>query len=91
MSYVDVFIKRNCRRDLGFSISGGCDRVSGNSAIFVSDVIENSPVQGKLHVGDVIISINGTSLLDSSHERAVYLLKSASEDIFLKVLRQKSE
>ncbi|KAK6167500.1 hypothetical protein SNE40_021512 [Patella caerulea] len=78
---------------LGFSIAGGrgATPFRGNdNAIYVSRITENGPAhrQGKLMVGDRIISINGVDMTDARHDQAVALLSGSEQQVELVVYRE---
>ncbi|XP_050389394.1 protein scribble homolog isoform X6 [Patella vulgata] len=85
---------------LGFSIAGGrgATPFRGNDnqfislleAIYVSRITENGPAhrQGKLMVGDRIISINGVDMTDARHDQAVALLSGSEQQVELVVYRE---
>lgn len=58
---------------LGFNIVGGED----GQGIFVSFILSGGPadVGGELKRGDQLISVNGTSLKNATHEEAAQALK----------------
>jgi len=61
--------------NFGFNISGGSDQqhIPGHSGIFISRIRADGPaaVDGKLSVGDRILSVNGTDLTNVGHQEAV--------------------
>lgn len=66
--------------DFGFNICGGSDKppyIPGYRGIFVTFIKKDGLVDtdGRLRVGDRIISINGTELTNETHAEAVKLLK----------------
>ncbi|XP_070209398.1 protein scribble homolog isoform X4 [Littorina saxatilis] len=96
-------IKIDLRRDqggLGFSIAGGRGSVpfKGNDniyelleAIYVSKITPggNADRDGRLQVGDRIVSINGVDLTDARHDQAVSLLTGIDRVVNLVVYREK--
>ncbi|XP_067665630.1 protein scribble homolog isoform X13 [Haliotis asinina] len=79
---------------LGFSIAGGRGSVpyKGNdSAIYISRIVEGGTAHndGKLQVGDRIMSINNVDLSDARHDQAVSLLTGSDQTIQLVVYREK--
>ncbi|XP_052689571.1 protein scribble homolog isoform X17 [Crassostrea angulata] len=86
---------------LGFSIAGGRGSVpfKGNNqhiyefleAIYISRIVDGGAAQidGKLKVGDRIISINEVDLQDARHDQAVALLTGIDKEIRLVVYREK--
>ncbi|XP_078488820.1 disks large homolog 1 isoform X1 [Ciona intestinalis] len=79
-------------KGLGFSIAGGIgnQHIPGDNSIYVTKVIEGGAAEadGVLQVGDKIISVDGISVLDLSHEAAVSILKGTSNVVDLHILRQ---
>ncbi|XP_064597136.1 LOW QUALITY PROTEIN: protein scribble homolog [Liolophura sinensis] len=84
---------------LGFSIAGGRGSVpyKGNDniysfleAIYISRVVDGGAAQqdGKLRIGDRIISINGIDMSDARHDQAVALLTGLDRKIDLVVQRE---
>nr|XP_022307068.1 protein scribble homolog isoform X4 [Crassostrea virginica] len=97
-------IQTTLKRDqtgLGFSIAGGRGSVpfKGDNqhiyefleAIYISRIVDGGAAQmdGKLRVGDRIISINDVDLQDARHDQAVALLTGIDKDIKLVVYREK--
>lgn len=80
-------------RGLGFSIAGGkgSPPFKGDSdAIYISRISEGGVAykDGKLAVGDKIISINGTELIGATHEQAVNILTSLDRFVRITVERE---
>ncbi|CDS43007.1 protein lin 7 B [Echinococcus multilocularis] len=69
---------------LGFNVMGGKEQ---NSPIYISRIIPGGVAhrQGKLKRGDQLLSVNGISVENENHERAVELLKSAQGTVRLVV------
>ncbi|EDV19860.1 uncharacterized protein TRIADDRAFT_61629 [Trichoplax adhaerens] len=65
---------------LGFNVMGGKEQ---NSQIYVSRIIPNGIADrdGRLQRGDQILSINGASVENEYHEKAVNMLKNAQGKI----------
>lgn len=66
-------------RGLGASIIGGTDAqvTPGNSGIFISALNDNgAAIEAGLQVGDELITVNGASLADKTHEQAVEVIKN---------------
>lgn len=79
-------------RGLGFSIAGGKGSQpfkSDSDAIFVSRITEGGVANkdGKLLVGDRVISINGVDLTGATHEQAVGMLTGLERFVRLTVER----
>ncbi|PVD32583.1 hypothetical protein C0Q70_08025 [Pomacea canaliculata] len=79
---------------LGFSIAGGRDSVpfkTNDSAIYISKITPhgNADRDGRLQVGDRIVSINGVDMADARHDQAVALLTGIDRTVKLVVYREK--
>ncbi|XP_047344999.1 protein lap4 isoform X7 [Vespa velutina] len=93
---VSVLIHTTLIRDqngLGFSIAGGegSPPVKDNSdAIYISRITDGGVAQkdGKLLVGDKVISINGVEMRGAKHEQAVALLTGLERFVRLVVERE---
>lgn len=68
---------------LGIKIAGGANSHLGNVPVFIAMVEPNSPASKKLKIGDKILSINGQSTENKSHEEIVWMIKVASPDSIL--------
>ncbi|XGW01763.1 hypothetical protein V3C99_014120 [Haemonchus contortus] len=68
---------------LGFNIVGGKDsqHIPGHSGIFVSIIKADGPAykDGRLSVGDLVLSINGVGLIDKTHDEAVSIFRSQNQ------------
>lgn len=73
---------------LGFSIVGGHGSPHGDLPIYVKTVFPTGAAarDGRLKRGDQIVAVNGQSLVGTSHEAAVSLLKKTRGKIVLAVL-----
>eukprot|EP01134_Creolimax_fragrantissima_P005679 CFRG5679T1 len=76
-----VYLQKN-GAGLGISIKGGLEY---ELPILVARVFDNGPAAGFLEVGDVILSVNGNSLEDVSHEEAVNVLKHTGNEVRMEV------
>ena len=76
----------------GLTIVGGENSRSMDLGIFVRSIEPHGPAHrdGRLHVGDRIISINGQSLEGVGHRVAVDIIKNAPEVVQLIVSQPKS-
>uniref|UniRef100_A0A8C7ZMG9 Discs, large homolog 2 (Drosophila) n=1 Tax=Oryzias sinensis TaxID=183150 RepID=A0A8C7ZMG9_9TELE len=78
-------------KGLGFSIAGGVgnQHLPGDNSIFITKIIDGGAAQkdGRLHVGDRLLMVNNCSVEDVSHEDAVTILKTTSDEVFLKVAK----
>ncbi|XP_057652657.1 protein lap4-like isoform X10 [Diorhabda carinulata] len=80
-------------RGLGFSIAGGKGSQpfkADSDAIYVSRITDGGVADrdGKLSVGDKVISINGVDLTGASHEQAVSMLTGVERFVRLVVERE---
>lgn len=79
---------------LGFSIAGGRGATpfkANDHAIYISRIVEGAAAHrdGRLLVGDRIISINGIDMQDARHDQAVSLLTGIDKEIQLVVYRER--
>uniref|UniRef100_A0A0K0E448 Discs large homolog 1-like protein n=1 Tax=Strongyloides stercoralis TaxID=6248 RepID=A0A0K0E448_STRER len=72
---------------LGFSITGGIgnEHIPGDNGIYITRIIEGgaASLDGRIKVGDKIISVDGVSLQNVSHDFAVKTLKSTGSKVTL--------
>uniref|UniRef100_A0AC34FM81 PDZ domain-containing protein n=1 Tax=Panagrolaimus sp. ES5 TaxID=591445 RepID=A0AC34FM81_9BILA len=88
---VDVVIEKN-QTGLGFSISGGRDRIeTDNHHIHVTDISPGGAVarDGRIKVNDIILKVNNVDCVDVDHQIAVDALKSSGPVVRLLVKRPK--
>uniref|UniRef100_A0A0N5AAW2 PDZ domain-containing protein n=1 Tax=Syphacia muris TaxID=451379 RepID=A0A0N5AAW2_9BILA len=92
-SFSKETISTTFRRDIngspGFSVAGG-KSVNADTPIVISSIIPGGAVDkdGKLRVGDRILSINGTNMRGARHDQAVALLTGhSSSEVYLIVQR----
>ncbi|KAF7232139.1 hypothetical protein EG68_06248 [Paragonimus skrjabini miyazakii] len=89
---VEVVLIRGTRSGLGFSIAGGVgnETVDGDSGIFVTKLTPGGVAEtdGRMGIGDRIVQVNETSLVEVSHEQAVEALKHAGEQVRLILVKQ---
>uniref|UniRef100_A0A5S6R0M0 PDZ domain-containing protein n=1 Tax=Trichuris muris TaxID=70415 RepID=A0A5S6R0M0_TRIMR len=89
---VSTTIKRESS-GLGFSVAGGkgSNLNAGDDSIFISRITPGGPADrdGKLKVGDKVLSINGVNMNNARHDQAVYLLTGCSSEVLLVVQRDK--
>uniref|UniRef100_A0A1I8GZG2 PDZ domain-containing protein n=1 Tax=Macrostomum lignano TaxID=282301 RepID=A0A1I8GZG2_9PLAT len=82
-------------RGLGFSIAGGMhnEHLPGDSGIFITKLIEGGAAQldGRIAVGDRLVSVNGASLRGVTHEEAVAALKRTGQEVLLSVVKPSPE
>ncbi|XP_070564544.1 multiple PDZ domain protein-like [Ptychodera flava] len=72
---------------LGLSVAGGLGSPLGDVPLFIASLQPNGVAakSGRLRIGDKVLSINGQSLENTSHTKAITLLKQASGNIVLEV------
>ncbi|XP_045496606.1 protein lap4 isoform X6 [Colias croceus] len=77
---------------LGLSIAGGrgsTPYIGDDEGIFISRVTPNGPAYlAGLRVGDKVLSVNGTSVVDVDHYYAVEVLKASGQTLTLVVTRE---
>ncbi|KAK7085129.1 PDZ domain binding [Halocaridina rubra] len=77
----NVRIKKGINENLGMRIGGGIGSNEGDTPIYIANINLQGPV-GKcrsIKKGDVLLSVNGRSLLGLTHSQAVALLKATAE------------
>ncbi|OUC49345.1 putative PDZ/DHR/GLGF domain protein [Trichinella nativa] len=95
MESVSTTIKRDST-GLGFSVAGGRGSSSvgktADECIFISRITPGGAADrdGKLRVGDRVLSINGVNMINARHDQAVYLLTGSSNEVLLVVQREKA-
>ncbi|KAG5848129.1 hypothetical protein ANANG_G00095110 [Anguilla anguilla] len=75
---------------LGITIAGYIgDKNSEPSGIFVKSIIKGSAVEhdGRIHVGDQILAVDGTSIQGYSNEQAVEFLRHTGQTVSLELRR----
>lgn len=82
-------------RGLGFSIAGGKGSPpfkADSDAVYVSRITEGGIAQkdGKIAVGDKVVSINGVDLTNSTHDQVVAMLTGAERFVRLVLERELS-
>lgn len=94
METMHIHLQRGPTGGLGVSVAGGKDNphVVESTGIFVTKLIPDTPasLDGRLRLGDQIISVNGTDLEDVTHYDAVQTLKYSGKDVEL-VIRSRRE
>ncbi|XP_071476622.1 ligand of Numb protein X 2-like [Diadema antillarum] len=75
-----VSIKKGYKESMGISVSGGKGQRKGDVPIFITGIQAEGCVarHGQLKKGDILLSVNGTSLLDLPHTEAVKVLKESA-------------
>jgi protein scribble len=89
----ELRIPKKSGEKLGISIRGGTKNQFGNpfdktdEGIFISKIQPNGAVglDGRLHVGQRILEVNGQSLLGCSHQEAVDALRSVTDVLAISV------
>uniref|UniRef100_A0A8C3J4V6 Tight junction protein 3 n=1 Tax=Calidris pygmaea TaxID=425635 RepID=A0A8C3J4V6_9CHAR len=74
-----VTLSKDPHRGFGFAVSGGRDRpnrVTGDTAVIVSDVVAGGPAMGRLQKKDHIVMVNGLSMENVSSSFAIQTLKT---------------
>ncbi|XP_011472477.1 disks large homolog 1 isoform X4 [Oryzias latipes] len=81
-------------KGLGFSIAGGVgnQHVPGDNSIYVTKIIEGGAAHkdGRLQIGDKLVSVNSACLEEVTHEDAVAALKSTPDVVYLRVAKPSS-
>nr|QQY02496.1 disks large homolog 1 [Cryptocotyle lingua] len=89
---VEVVLSRGTKSGLGFSIAGGVgnETVDGDTGIFVTKLTPGGVAEtdGRISIGDRIVQVNNTSLVEVAHEQAVNALKQAGEQVRLILVKQ---
>ncbi|KAJ8262304.1 hypothetical protein GJAV_G00164950 [Gymnothorax javanicus] len=90
MDTFDVELSKNAQ-GLGITIAGYVgDRSSEPSGIFVKSITKDSAVErdGRIHVGDQIIAVDGTSIQGYTNHQAVEVLRHTGQVVHLKLARR---
>ncbi|XP_042671069.1 tight junction protein ZO-3 isoform X3 [Centrocercus urophasianus] len=77
-----VTLSKDPHRGFGFAVSGGRDhpnKVTGDTAVFVSDVVSRGPAFGQLQRRDQIVMVNGLSMENVSSSFAIQTIKSCGK------------
>ncbi|CAG7818024.1 unnamed protein product [Allacma fusca] len=89
--YEEIILERGSS-GLGFSIAGGTDNphVDDDPSIYITKLIPGgaAATDGRLRIGDVIVRVNSTSVVDVPHATAVDALKRAGNTVRLQVRRK---
>ncbi|CAO1397809.1 unnamed protein product [Diamesa serratosioi] len=89
--YEEIALSRG-NSGLGFSIAGGQDNphIGTDASIYITKIIPGGAAyaDGRVHVNDIILSVNDVTVVDVSHSVAVEALKSAGERVKLNVKRK---
>ncbi|XP_053086760.1 multiple PDZ domain protein isoform X2 [Pangasianodon hypophthalmus] len=85
----DVSLTKNAQ-GLGITIAGYIgDKNSEASGIFVKSITAGSTVEqdGRIHVGDQIIAVDGVNIQSYTNQQAVELLRHTGQTVHLKLVR----
>ncbi|XP_046698509.1 multiple PDZ domain protein isoform X4 [Silurus meridionalis] len=85
----DVSLTKNTQ-GLGITIAGYIgDKNSEASGIFVKSITAGSTVEqdGRIHVGDQIIAVDGVNIQSYTNQQAVELLRHTGQTVHLKLVR----
>ncbi|XP_029941156.1 multiple PDZ domain protein isoform X2 [Salarias fasciatus] len=86
----DVSLTKNAQ-GLGITIAGYVgDKNSEPSGIFVKSVTKDSAVDqdGRIHVGDQIIAVDGVNIQGYTNQQAVEVLRHTGQTVHLKLIRR---
>ncbi|XP_067409195.1 multiple PDZ domain protein isoform X3 [Emydura macquarii macquarii] len=86
----DVELTKNLQ-GLGITIAGYIgDKTSEPSGIFVKSITKGSAVEhdGRIHVGDQIIAVDGTNLQGFTNQQAVEVLRHTGQTVQLTLIRR---
>ncbi|XP_070849423.1 multiple PDZ domain protein [Chaetodon trifascialis] len=86
----DVSLTKNAQ-GLGITIAGYVgDKNSEPSGIFVKSITKDSAVDqdGRIHVGDQIIAVDGVNIQGYTNQQAVEVLKHTGQTVHLKLVRR---
>ncbi|NWI18630.1 ZO3 protein, partial [Crypturellus soui] len=77
-----VTLSKDPQRGFGFAVSGGRDhpsKTTGDTAVFVSDVVSGGPAVGRLQLKDHIVMVNGHSMENVASSFAIQTLKTCGK------------
>lgn len=86
----DVSLTKNAQ-GLGITIAGYVgDKNSEPSGIFVKSITKDSAVDhdGRIHVGDQIIAVDGINIQGYTNQQAVEVLRHTGQAVYLKLIRR---
>ncbi|XP_062372034.1 multiple PDZ domain protein [Sardina pilchardus] len=86
----DVSLTKNAQ-GLGITIAGYVgDKNSEPSGIFVKSITKDSAVEqdGRVHVGDQIIAVDGVNIQGFTNQQAVEVLRHTGQTVHLKLVRR---
>ncbi|NXF74111.1 ZO3 protein, partial [Sclerurus mexicanus] len=87
-----VTLSKDPHRGFGFAVSGGRDRpnrTTGDTAVFVSDVVSGGPAMGRLQRKDHIVMVNGLSMENVPSSFAIQTLKTCGKIVNITLKRPK--
>ncbi|KAM6107367.1 tight junction protein ZO-3 [Pterocles gutturalis] len=87
-----VMLSKDPQRGFGFAVSGGRDhpnRITGDTAVIVSDVVPGGPAVGRLQRKDHIVMVNGLSMENVSSSFAIQTLKTCGKTANITLKRSK--
>ncbi|NXT27409.1 ZO3 protein, partial [Syrrhaptes paradoxus] len=87
-----VMLSKDPQRGFGFAVSGGRDhpnRITGDTAVIVSDVVPGGPAAGRLQRKDHIVMVNGLSMENVSSSFAIQTLKTCGKTANITLKRSK--
>jgi len=86
---ITIKLLKSSHEGLGITIVGGDDSKRLSQGIFIKKIKADSVCakDGRLNVGDQILSVNGRSLENISHENALNILKSCTYSINIVLLK----
>ncbi|NXU79765.1 ZO3 protein, partial [Oreotrochilus melanogaster] len=87
-----VTLSKDPQRGFGFAVSGGQDhpnRVTGDTAVVISDVVTGGPAVGRLQKKDLIVMVNGISMENVSSSFAIQTLKTCGKTANITLKRPK--
>lgn len=83
----EVVVLNRGESGFGFSISGGVDtpHLEGDPSIYVTRLVPNGAaiMDGRLHLDDMIVAVNGMDVTAVVHDEAVGALKNAGDTLEL--------
>ncbi|XP_043218268.1 ligand of Numb protein X 2-like isoform X2 [Amphibalanus amphitrite] len=76
-----VTIAKVAKESLGLRIGGGIHCIEGDTPIYIANINHQGPVgkSKQIKKGDILLSVNGRSLVGLTHAQAVAALKSTAE------------
>lgn len=76
-----VTITKDSSESLGISVAGGLGSQRGDVPIYITNIQPTGCLgrSKQIKKGDILVSINGMSLLDLTHQEAVRVLKASAE------------